>query len=84
MSKQQHLCATLTDFDDGLGEDGVERRVERFMHVLQQHWRAELDGILQRPHVVMLLQIYHLQALQTQPPHMDAVLAAQQTLKASI
>ena len=54
-----------TYFDDGFVEDGVEGGVEHFLYVLQQHGHTELDGALERAHVVVLLQVDHFQALHT-------------------
>ena len=63
-SRKHTVDDRLTNFDQRLVEHRVEGRVNLFLHILQNHRQTQMDGIFQGAHVVWLLKVNHLQALQ--------------------
>ena len=53
---ETHLPALL---EHGLEQQRLERGVELLSNVLEQHWRAELNGVLELAHEIAVRELHH-------------------------
>lgn len=59
-----HLCNDVPTYTrQGFVENGVKRRIQFFLDILQQNGVSKLDGIFQHLQVIRHSELYNLQTL---------------------